>query len=155
MRRKAIWDKIYVPIYWFRPKEPVWCEDSELVSKIKNSKWENGFYGRFLFFFFRIFFLLLGHFSPISMKFWLQGQNWFFQTTLFYKKKLILTNRSRINDPPILTHMATCLIIMTQMWHILTFPGPSCQPSRILMVQNGWYRCPAYSYTCFMFDPDL
>ena len=27
---------------------------------------------------------------------------------------------------------------MTQMCHILTFPGPSCQPSQIFMVQNGW-----------------
>ena len=150
MRRKAIWDKIYVPIYWFRPKEPVWCEDSELVSKIKNSKWENGFYGRFLFFF-PDFFLVAWPFFTNLHEILASGPKLIFQTTLFYKKKLILTNRSRINDPPILTHMATCLIIMTQMWHILTFPGPSCQPSRILMVQNCWYRCPAYSYTCFMF----
>ena len=32
---------------------------------------------------------------------------------------------------------------MTQMFHILTFPGPSCQHDQIFMVQNVWYRCPA------------
>ena len=44
---------------------------------------------------------------------------------------------------------------MTQMCHNLTFPGPSCRPCQIFMVQNGWYRCPAYSTTCFMFDSHL
>ena len=41
------------------------------------------------------------------------------------------------------------------MGHILTFPGPCCRLGRIFMVQNGWYRCPAYSTTCFMLDPHL
>ena len=52
-------------------------------------------------------------------------------------------------------HWYTWTINMTQMCHILTFPGPSCQPGRIFMVQNGWYRCPAYSSTCLMFNPHL
>ena len=39
--------------------------------------------------------------------------------------------------------------------HILTFPGPCCWLGRIFMVQNGWYRCPAYSTTCFRFNPHL
>ena len=46
-------------------------------------------------------------------------------------------------------------INMTPMCHILTFPGPSCRPSRIFMVQHGWYRCPAYSTTCFRFNLHL
>ena len=29
---------------------------------------------------------------------------------------------------------------MTQMCHNLTFPGPSCRPGQIFIVQNGWYR---------------
>ena len=45
--------------------------------------------------------------------------------------------------------------ICPQLCHILTFPGPSCRPGRILKAQNGWYRCPAYSTTCFRFNPHL
>ena len=44
---------------------------------------------------------------------------------------------------------------MTQMCHILTLPGLSCRNGRIFMVQNGWYRCPAYSTTCFVFNRHL
>ena len=44
---------------------------------------------------------------------------------------------------------------MTQICQILTFPGPSCRPIRIFMVQNGWHRCPSYSTTYFMLDPHL
>ena len=34
-------------------------------------------------------------------------------------------------------------------WYLQKYPilavfGPSYQPGRIFMVQNGWYRCPAY-----------
>ena len=32
---------------------------------------------------------------------------------------------------------------------------PLLRPGRIFMVKNGWYRCPAYSSTCFMLDPHL
>ena len=46
-------------------------------------------------------------------------------------------------------------INMTQMCYILTFPGPSRQPGQICMVQNGWYRCPEYSNTCFRFNLHL
>ena len=46
-------------------------------------------------------------------------------------------------------------IDMTRICHILTFPVPSCRPTQIFMVRNGWYRCPAYRTTCFMLDPHL
>ena len=45
--------------------------------------------------------------------------------------------------------------LKVQMQPLLTVFGPSCRPDRIFMVQNGWYRCPTYSTTCFMFDPHL
>ena len=49
-------------------------------------------------------------------------------------------------------HLCTFPIEMTQMCHILTFPGPSCRPGQIFLVQNGLYRCPTYSTTCFMLN---
>ena len=48
-------------------------------------------------------------------------------------------------------HFCTFPIEMTQMCHILTFPGPSCRPGQIFLVQNGLYMCPTYSTTCFIF----
>ena len=38
---------------------------------------------------------------------------------------------------------------------ILTFPGPSCQLGQIFLVQNGLYRFPTYSTTCFMSNSHL
>ena len=32
---------------------------------------------------------------------------------------------------------------------------PPCQPGQIILVQNGLYRCPIYSTTCFMFNSHL
>ena len=52
-------------------------------------------------------------------------------------------------------HWCTWPIEMTQMCHILTFPDPPCQPSQIFLVQNGLYRCPIYSTTCFMSNSHL
>jgi len=46
-------------------------------------------------------------------------------------------------------------INVTQICHILTFHGPFCRPGWIFMVQDGWYRWPTYSTTCFIFDPHL
>ena len=36
-------------------------------------------------------------------------------------------------------------------WYLQKYPilavfGPSCQPGRLFIVQNGWKRCPAYRY---------
>ena len=52
-------------------------------------------------------------------------------------------------------HLCTFPIEMTKMCHILTFPGPSCRPGQIFLVQNGLYRCPTYSTTCFMSNSHL
>ena len=52
-------------------------------------------------------------------------------------------------------HFCTWPIEMTQMCHILTFPGPSCRPGQIFLVQNGLYMCPTYSTTCFMSNSHL
>ena len=38
---------------------------------------------------------------------------------------------------------------------ILTFPDAPSQPSQIFLVQNGLYRCPTYSTTCFMSNSHL
>ena len=46
-------------------------------------------------------------------------------------------------------------IEMTQICHILSFPSPSCRSGRIFLVQNGLYRCPTYSTTCFMSNSHL
>ena len=35
------------------------------------------------------------------------------------------------------------------------FPDPPCQPGQIFLVQNGLYRCPTYSTTCFMLNSHL
>ena len=130
--------------------------------------------------------------------------------TLLYKKKFILTNRSRVNDPPILAQKQQKMAIFEkadywglkdplevrvqhktlvlyaghlfqpfgtkkippggqegpktaknglylylQKYPILAVFGPSCQPGRFFLVQNGWKRCPAYSTTCFMLAPPL
>ena len=52
-------------------------------------------------------------------------------------------------------HLCTFPIEMTQMCHILTFPGPPCRPGQIFLVQNGLYMCPTYSTTCFMSNSHL
>ena len=39
--------------------------------------------------------------------------------------------------------------------NIWTFPDPPCQPGQIFLVQNGLYRCPTYSTTCFMSNSHL
>ena len=52
-------------------------------------------------------------------------------------------------------HWYTWPINITQVCHILIFPGPACRLCWIFMVQNGWYRSPAYSTTWFMFDTHL
>ena len=39
--------------------------------------------------------------------------------------------------------------------NIWTFPDPPCQPGQIFLVQNGLYRCPTYSTTCFMLNSHL
>ena len=52
-------------------------------------------------------------------------------------------------------HLCTFPIEMTQMCHILTFPGPSCRPGQIFLVKNGLYMCPTYSTTCFMSNSHL
>merc|ERR1712055_273764 len=39
--------------------------------------------------------------------------------------------------------------------NILTFPDPPCQPGQIFLVQNGLYRCPTCSTTCFMSNSHL
>ena len=52
-------------------------------------------------------------------------------------------------------HWCPWPIEMTQKCHILTFPGPSCRPGQIFLVQNGLYRCPTYSTTCFMSNSHL
>ena len=38
---------------------------------------------------------------------------------------------------------------------ILTFPDPPCQPGQNFLVQNGFYMCPTYSTTCFMWNSPL
>ena len=53
--------------------------------------------------YFRTFFLLCGHFCTSLHEILGPGLNLIFKTTLFYKKKITLTNRSRVNNPPILT----------------------------------------------------
>ena len=35
------------------------------------------------------------------------------------------------------------------------FPDPPCQPGQNFLVQNGLYRCPTYSTTCFMLNSHL
>ena len=52
--------------------------------------------------FFRFISCCVAIFAPISVKFLLQGLNWFFRTP-YLIKKIILTNCSSVNDPPILT----------------------------------------------------
>ena len=39
--------------------------------------------------------------------------------------------------------------------NIWTLPDRPCQPGQIFLVQNGLYRCPTYSNTCFMLNSYL
>ena len=52
--------------------------------------------------YFWTFFLLRGHFCTNLHEISAPGLKLILLTTLFCKKKIILTNRSRVNDPPIL-----------------------------------------------------
>jgi len=63
---------------------------------------------------FHVLVLLL---SPIFTKFWLQGKNWIYQPPYFIKN-FISTNRSRVNDPPILAQKQQKMAIFdkTDFW---------------------------------------
>ena len=88
----------FMPLWcWDTPEEPVRCEDSGTCFKSSKS-WALFEKKRVLWLFFSgLSFCCVANFAPISMKFWLQ--NWFFRPPYFIKK-FILTNPSRVNDPP-------------------------------------------------------
>ena len=88
---------VNVPIYWFRPKNYKRCEDSGTF--FKSSKSWGIFENKTFFGVFQTFVLLRGHFCTNFHEILAPGPKLNFMTTLSYKK-IILTNCSRVKDPP-------------------------------------------------------
>ena len=72
----------------------------------------------------------------------------------FYKRANIM-HHPALKREDRLGHIWVISMGNVQKCIILTFPDPPCQPGQIFLVQNGLYRCPTYSTTCFMSNSHL